>query len=169
MTENISSQSAVAFDDILQREIISRKRTNIYWLDETGYQHPLVKARQIENEKQAGEQLLKLSHLPSDWDSYGAIQIDETCIFKVFEFLNILFKFDISCPWIVPINNGMIQLEWHSDTGDLEIEFLNLEVIEIYYKERDKNISKIKQRCSNMNYNLLISFIKSLGKSQLEL
>lgn len=163
MTEIIGSQSAVAFDKILQGEIISRKRTNISWLDEAVYQNPLVKARQIENEKQAGEQLLKLSNLPSDWDSYGAMPIDETCLFKVVEILKILFKFDIPCPWIVPINNCMIQLEWHSDKGDLEIEFLNLEIIELYYKGEDNNILKIKQSYSYMNFTLLVSLIKSLG------
>ena len=115
------------------------------------------------NEKEAEVQLLRLNSLPPDWDSYGASSVDETCIFKVIEILKILFRYDIDCPWIVPINNGMIQLEWHFERGCLELEFISLDEVEVFYKAGEKAPATHRQVLTDMTVDMVISLIKTLS------
>jgi len=51
-----------------------------------------------------------------DWDTYGADPLDDRAIEAAKRFLS-------HGPAIVPLNDGGIQLEWHIDDLDLELEF----------------------------------------------
>src|SRR3954466_11135055 len=62
-------------------------------------------------------QLDDMLHLKPNWDSYGAKQIDIDCIRAAKEILR-----PLNGRWqAVPMSNGGVQLEKHSDGIDIEI------------------------------------------------
>ena len=57
-----------------------------------------------------------LYELGAGWDSYGAMPIDQRAIEAVQRFVTVA-----GCA--VPLSDGGVQLEWHVDGWDIEIEF----------------------------------------------
>lgn len=66
--------------------------------------------------------LNELLDLPVNWDSYGADKIHFRSAIYVIEMLTVLFNSNIPEPSIVPISNGGIQMEWHTNEANLEID-----------------------------------------------
>ncbi len=67
-------------------------------------------------------QIWALQKLEKDWDSYGSVPIDHSCMQRAVGFILAVG----SCmpePSVVPCSHGGVQLEWHQDGVDLEIEF----------------------------------------------
>jgi hypothetical protein len=59
-----------------------------------------------------------LRDLKANWDSYGALPIDERCIQKAYQ----LWK-ELDGGWqAVPCSDGSVQLEQHSGGFDIEIQ-----------------------------------------------
>jgi hypothetical protein len=65
----------------------------------------------------------QLSQLPADWSSYGSHSIDDAAIFHAAEMLASLLEPDGVPPTIVPTHAGGVQLEWHRNGTDIEVEF----------------------------------------------
>ena len=65
--------------------------------------------------------LTEVSRLPKGWDSYGAMQIEPQVISHAREILEKTMDDEIPVPQIVPVYDGGIQLEWHTDSIDFEI------------------------------------------------
>lgn len=59
----------------------------------------------------------QMRHLPRGWDSYDACQISETAIQAALRLLEVL----PGCWHAVPVSDGSVQLEQHSDGVDIEI------------------------------------------------
>ena len=71
------------------------------------------------------QSLGKLLQLERNWDTYGGSPIDLRCADAA---LNLAFNIlpnDIPVPSIVPTSRGGLQLEWHTRSVDLEVEFLS--------------------------------------------
>ena len=68
------------------------------------------------------QQLEVLASYQPDWDSAGAPRISEHCIFIVLELLRYVLQPDTPRPSIVPAPHGGLQVEWHTNGFDLEIE-----------------------------------------------
>jgi len=68
------------------------------------------------------DELTALSRLPPNWDSYGARAIDPQAARTTAQFLCSALREDAVPPKLVPTVRGNIQLEWHTDVADLEIE-----------------------------------------------
>lgn len=89
------------------------------------------KAVQANFVKKAEPVLNELFSLPENWDSYGGSKIKTTVREKLVQLLGRAFSVFSSMekflpfPSIVPIPNGMIQLEWDLPEKALEIEFLD--------------------------------------------
>jgi len=87
--------------------------TDIPWTD---YHYP-------EWFKTALNSLWNLSKLESDWDSYGASPVDMKCLEIAEMFLGIVAQRFPPQPHIGPVPDGGVQVEWHCNGIDLEVEF----------------------------------------------
>ena len=61
--------------------------------------------------------------LPANWDSYGACRVDPRSVESAGQALCSLMGSDTIPPTVVPTVHGGLQLEWHAQGIDLEIEF----------------------------------------------
>jgi hypothetical protein len=62
--------------------------------------------------------------LPQNWNTYGSMPIAAATIRRAFQFMVHALPLQAPAPAIVPTPSGGIQLEWHQDGLDLEIELL---------------------------------------------
>ncbi len=60
--------------------------------------------------------------LPAGWDSYGARAPDPSCVLTAWRLLDAVMRDDVPAPAVVPTVRGGVQLEWHCNGADLEIE-----------------------------------------------
>lgn len=67
--------------------------------------------------------LRNLSKLDYDWDSYGAPPIDSNCIEIAQLFIEMVSQRFPPQPHIGPVPDGGVQIEWHRNGIDLEVEF----------------------------------------------
>jgi hypothetical protein len=67
--------------------------------------------------------LRALGELAPNWDGYGAPAIDPAAIAAVRSFVARLPRGLAPRPRVVPMSNGMVQLEWHAGPRSLELEF----------------------------------------------
>ena len=68
------------------------------------------------------EKLAHLLDLPEGWDSYGARAVDPRCALAAIRVLAGVMCPGTPAPSIVPTPAGGVQLEWHINGVDLEIE-----------------------------------------------
>jgi hypothetical protein len=59
--------------------------------------------------------------LEASWDSYGGLPIVLRHAREAVNFLNRVMAWETRAPWVVPVPDGGIQLEWHA--GGLDVEF----------------------------------------------
>jgi hypothetical protein len=67
--------------------------------------------------------LRSLGKLSPNWDGYGAPAIAPAVIAAARSFLARLPEGLAPRPRVVPMSNGMLQLEWHAGPRSLELEF----------------------------------------------
>ena len=63
--------------------------------------------------------------LTPDWDSYGARAPDPSCVLAAWRLLTAVMRDDCPAPAVVPTASGAVQLEWHRNGVDLEIEVVS--------------------------------------------
>jgi hypothetical protein len=68
------------------------------------------------------ESLERLLTLLPGWDSYGAKAVDPVCAWAAWHLLTAVLREDSPAPAMVPTVRGGVQLEWHVNGVDLEIE-----------------------------------------------
>ncbi|HDL01299.1 MAG TPA: hypothetical protein ENH23_03600 [candidate division Zixibacteria bacterium] len=64
-----------------------------------------------------------LLNLPKDWDSYGAKKIIPEVAISLMRSIAKFPQKHIPDPTIVPSNDGGLQIEWHQNDLDIEIDF----------------------------------------------
>ncbi len=69
------------------------------------------------------ERIVSFGSLQPNWDSYRARPVDPLCAVAAITFVLNNVREPSSLPSAVPTNRGGIQLEWHTNGVDLEIEF----------------------------------------------
>ena len=74
----------------------------------------------------------KLQLLPN-WDSHGALPIDEQRVDDAIKVLSGTMSGNSEVPWVVPTTDGGIQLEWHREGEDLEVEISGTRTASIYF------------------------------------
>jgi hypothetical protein len=62
--------------------------------------------------------------LPASWDSYRAHAPDPSCVLAAWRLLTAVMRDDSPVPAVVPTVRGGVQLEWHRNGVDLEIEIV---------------------------------------------
>ena len=76
--------------------------------------------------------------LNDNWDGEGARRIDPATINRALAAMEEVLPRDASAPSIVPLQNSGLQVEWHSNGKDLEIEFNPTGSVTFYYFDGPK-------------------------------
>lgn len=81
------------------------------------------------------ERITSLGKLRTNWDSYGARPVDPRCAVAAIDFLLVAVSESMPLPSVVPTSRGGIQLEWHCNGIDLEIEFSSPTKIRLAFED----------------------------------
>ncbi len=68
--------------------------------------------------------LENLRELAEDWDSYGSPAVSERLIQNAKAFLNSVEDMHLPKTFVVPVSGGGVQLEWNVVDKELEVDFL---------------------------------------------
>jgi len=97
----------------------------------------------IENESEipvwlepTARKLVELLKLESGWDSYSAKPISPHHVEGMFELLCEILEAHTPPPSVVPTTRGGIQVEWHRNGADLEIETLSRYRFQVSFEDR---------------------------------
>lgn len=74
--------------------------------------------------------------LPHNWDSYGAPPPDPRLGFSALRLLVRVMHDNTPAPAIVPLSTGGLQLEWHQQGIDLEIEINEQHRFSMFFRDR---------------------------------
>lgn len=66
------------------------------------------------------DRLNSLLQLPDNWNGYGERAVTPAAVAAALKLLG--GNLSAPTPWVVPLSSGGLQIEWHADTIDLEIE-----------------------------------------------
>ena len=68
-------------------------------------------------------ELERIINLPTDWDGYGSEPVAaETAVKALLLLTDLLGLTDAATPWVVPLSDGGIQLEWKRNGFVLEVQ-----------------------------------------------
>ncbi len=79
--------------------------------------------------------LSELTKLPFNWDSYGANSVSADKAALAYSLLNTLMRENTPLPVIVPTPSGSVQIEWHENNIDLEIEIISATQFDVSYED----------------------------------
>jgi hypothetical protein len=82
------------------------------------------------------KELWEFLDLPVNWDSYGARRIDLEAVQVGIWVLSNYVPPDSPAPHVVPTSRGGIQIEWHTQGVDLEIEVLSADSLQVFYENQ---------------------------------
>ena len=85
----------------------------------------------------ACEKLNELVELPENWDGHNGAQIERDIAGFALSLLLQTLKSDAPSPQIVPLNNGGLQMEWHQNGIDLEVEVEAPNRVFVSYEDRN--------------------------------
>lgn len=80
-------------------------------------------------------EIVRLMWLPGDWSSDNPRQIEPKSIEKILAVLLTILDSDSTPPAVVPTTRGGVQVEWHQNGIDLEIEAFNSSKLEYYFSD----------------------------------
>jgi len=83
----------------------------------------------------------ELLSLEENWDSYGAAPIRQEFLASASSLLQSIMDEDTPLPSIVPTTPGGVQVEWHCDGIDLEIEIESTSRINVYFEDARTGVS----------------------------
>lgn len=78
-------------------------------------------------------ELIGLMRLPRDWSSDCPKRIEHKAIEKIIALLLVILEPDSPPPSVVPTRRGGVQVEWHQNGIDLEIEATSSDKLEYYF------------------------------------
>ncbi len=107
--------------------------------------------------------LTDLVRLPEKWDSYEARQIDRDVIVAALGVIHHSISLGAPAPSIVPTNNGGVQIEWHENGVDLEIDIISPHRFEVVFE--DLISEETHDIVVTYDWTELDSFIKRLSKT----
>lgn len=70
------------------------------------------------------ERFNKLTGLPRGWDGYDGKPVSFTCSHFAAQLLERLYDSEIPFPSLVPGSDGTVQIEWHINQYDIEVDVL---------------------------------------------
>jgi hypothetical protein len=82
-----------------------------------------------------------LLSLAENWDLYGAAQVKQEFVASAADLLRNIMDEYTPAPAIVPTTPGGVQIEWHTNGIDLEIEVESTSRINVWYEDSRTGIS----------------------------
>ena len=90
--------------------------------------------------------------LQTNWDSYGAREVDPGCIrFAIEELLPFAMRLNTPLPSVVPTNTGGVQLEWHARGIDLEVEVMAPGRLHVFYEDHQTGVTWEREVLSDLH------------------
>jgi len=86
--------------------------------------------------KQLESRFAELLALPSGWDGYNGRQLSQDCYSFALNILNRLCREDVPAPSLVPGGDGTLQMEWHLNQHDIELDVLGVYNVVAYHCDR---------------------------------
>jgi len=74
----------------------------------------------------------ELLTLPDGWDTYGSSRVNPRAAAYALRLLLLISSTNTPAPSLVPLADGGVQVEWHTDGADLEVEVAANGVLSIY-------------------------------------
>jgi hypothetical protein len=116
-----------SFYTLTENEDFSQEKKSNYtcWLISPDYEpsrFEIKDAPSVSWFKKSLEKLSNLYSLKENWDDEGAKRIDLKAILVAMKVLAQIVKDDTPEPYIFPTLGGGVQIEWHTEKADLEIE-----------------------------------------------
>jgi len=76
------------------------------------------------------DRLDELTALPVGWDGYVGRPVSFQCAAFVASMLDRLCRDDVPAPYLVPGSDGTLQVEWHRNNFDVELDVLGVQNVE---------------------------------------
>jgi len=106
----------------------------------------------------------KLTSLPLGWDGYEGRPVSFTTAQFAANLIERLFTRNLRPPQLVPGSDGTLQIEWHQNQLDIEIDILKpYSVIATYYNHVTDNTEEIELQS---DFNRLYEWIVELEQNQ---
>ena len=112
------------------------------------------------------EELRSLVALAKNWDSYGARPVNPHCAASAISLLRSTLEPSMPQPSIVPTSRGGIQIEWHRDGMDIEIDVQSPS--RLYVAFRDENTDEAWEQQISEDLNPLASLLARLATREWE-
>ncbi len=104
----------------------------------------------------------ELTALPHGWDGYAGRPVSFECAQFAAKMIDCLFVEGISAPQIVPGGDGTLQVEWHENQYDVEIDvFAPNDVLAVRRNHRTGEVQELEFQ---MDFTLLSEWIADLGQ-----
>lgn len=117
-----------------------------------------VWARELE------ERFDELTSLPKGWDGYDGIPVSFNCAQFAANLIESLFVQGVPAPQLVPGADGSLQLEWHVNQYDLEVDVLApYEVVATRYNYATEEENEIDIQA---DFTELASWVQELGETR---
>jgi len=101
-----------------------------------------------------------ITSLPRGWDGYGGLPVAFSCAQFAANLIDRLFDSNIGVPQLVPGSDGTLQIEWHENDFDIEVDVLGpYDVIAV---KRDLSTGETIEREFNTDFSELADWIKEL-------
>lgn len=78
------------------------------------------------------ERVVELATLPGGWNSYDASPVSPTALHRTLKFLLEHVMPGVDHPSVVPTVRGGLQLEWHNNGLDIEVEIASDEPVSFF-------------------------------------
>lgn len=115
----------------LRDQLASEAYAQFTRADITAVLAELDAARALKPDPTTETRLREIAKLATDWDSYGALPIDQRAIDRARRVIAVMAH----APQIVPTTHSGVQLEWHRDGIEVEIVIADGGVIHSIYAE----------------------------------
>lgn len=106
--------------------------------------------------------LKRLAALQPGWDSYGAASLSPIAARRLLSFAPVLLPPDAPEPTVIPTRGGGVQLEWHRNGIDLEVEVPGAEALTYFYA--DAATGKEVEGEGNLNRQLIAEAFERMSQ-----
>jgi hypothetical protein len=110
------------------------------------------------------EKINQILSLKDDWDSYGAPQISRESLLPIMQVLSAVMTDKTSAPAVVPTSDGGIQLEWHQNGLDFEIESAPNGELTVFVEDESEEFPVVEKAIESNNPQD-ISFLQQISQA----
>lgn len=81
------------------------------------------------------KKLQEFTQLCNNWDSYGGVAPTKQALLAAQELMNNVFDESTPLPYVFPVPNGSVQIEWSFADFDLEVEVIDYDRFIVFAEE----------------------------------